>query len=165
MIISLIIIFIYLFFLFFPFKILVKLDNFNFSIYLFKKKVLQQNILEASKEIGEVAYQSYIKQALSLDDIRYLKLFTKLNYKVIDFKFCGLQNNYALWSMIYGNMLAVVSIIDYTLDKREIPFTYKIDYQGVPQIQFNCLFTVQLGKIIMSYLLIRRRKKRERTSN
>ena len=93
--ISLIIFMIIMLFLTIKIKVNIKIDNYDLKIKIFNKEILNQNILQASKETFEIAYDSYLKQLISIDDIKYIKMIRKFKFKTNEFMICGLQNDYS----------------------------------------------------------------------
>ena len=155
--ISILILIVLIFILLFEFKIEIIVDNYDLKLKIFKKEVLSQNILQASKETFEVAYDSYLNNLIDFEDIKYLKIIRKFKFKVNEVKICGLQENFSVWSIVYGNLSWILNSIDYFLLKQKIPFTYNLLFYGKQQLYFHSIFKVSLGTIILEYFKIRRK--------
>ncbi len=153
----------YVLFLTFPIIIKIKIHDDDFFIYLFGILVLQQNIFDASRETFEVTRDSFLSEIIKIDDIIYLRLVRKIKIKKLEIIIGDYKDKYDKRAIIYGQLNGLFANIDRYCATKKIPFDYSVKYLDVPS-SFQGIFVLQLGKILVEYLHLRRLKN-ERTSH
>lgn len=131
-----------------PISINVKLENGIMYVYLFNIPIVEQNI-------KVFVNKDNIKKTKIISAM-YLKLLTKVNYKVLHFFIEGINYDMEVNAGYYGMILAALSTIKGYLYSKGIEFDYEALYHGDAYMEFDGKIELHLGRFLVEFVKVRR---------
>jgi len=131
-----------------PITINVKLENGILYLYVFKLRIVEQNI--------KVFVNKDNIQKTKIISAMYLKLLTKVNYKGLHFFIEGINYDMEVNPGYYGMIMALLSTIKGYLYSKGIEFDYEALYHGDAYMEFDGKIELHLGRFLVEFIKVRR---------
>lgn len=115
-------------------------------------------MFQALKEIQEVTIENIEKKLLTKEDLIYINIAKKIKIIKLDLLIEGFNHEFEFLPILYGFFYFIFSSFDGYFYQKNIPFTYKINYEGNQHFSLDGIFVSNLGKILLEYFRLRRIK-------